>query len=583
MATDRFTLGPVLSFRDCANGRWRVTALIGIRQPSLPPPLQIEGQPCPAPVLLLTHKKDQYWRYDLSCDLQATERKVTFGVADGGPEWQFTVPGQQDAPRIAYVSCNGFSDSNGMRKLVKPAQAVWADLLGNHDSQLRDADFRLDKEQLWHEARTQDKGLQRFHLLLMGGDQLYFDSIWEDLPKLKHWVGLSRSKQLSFKVTPTLESEIEAYYFSLYAQRWLPTTRKPWGSTEMNRDAADAMARIPTIMMWDDHDIFDGWGSYSDAMQQSPLFQTLFKHARRAFWVFQMQHVLEALPALQPNPLLKLSARDPQFLPIPWRLHQAQDPLALPLLDEQPGFSFGFQLGPIALLVADLRTERSRHQILGSSSWERLQAWLAALPATAPGQHLLWMSSVPVIHPKLSLAEDWLDTFGQDQVLDSNADDLNDHWAHDDHEGERLRLLETLTRTAEEKLLRVSILSGDVHVAAWGTAYRRDQLPTATWAPIHQFTSSAVVHPSLVGVAERLFLHVLNRIASTTQTLGGQHVLEMMRFPGHNRYVMPARNWLALELDIGPEQSLGKLWATWRCETEHGFSNHLLAVSAATA
>jgi len=162
---------------------------------------------------------------------------------------------------MAYVSCNGFSDASGMRKLVKPENAVWADLLGNHDRHLRGPEFRLDKEQLWHEARTQDQGLQRFHLMLMGGDQLYFDSIWEDLPKLKHWVGLSRSKQLSFAVTPTLDKEIQDYYFSLYAKRWLPPARKPWATAALNADAADAMARIPIIMMWDDHDIFDGWGS----------------------------------------------------------------------------------------------------------------------------------------------------------------------------------------------------------------------------------------------------------------------------------------------------------------------------------
>ena len=174
-----------------------------------------------------------------------------------------------------------------------------------------------------------------------------------------------------------------------------------------------------------------------------------------------------------------------------------------------------------------------------------------------------------------------MDTFGQDHVLDSSADDLKDHWANDDHEGERKRLLETLARIAENKLLRVSIVSGDVHVAAWGSAYRRDISPTATWAHIQQFTSSAVVHPSLMGVAERLFLFLLNSTASKPQVIDVQHVVEMMLFPGHNRYVMPARNWLALELDLGTAGNDCKLWATWRCETENGFSNHLQAVHPA--
>ena len=188
------------------------------------------------------------------------------------------------------------------------------------------------------------------------------------------------------------------------------------------------------------------------------------------------------------------------------------------------------------------------------------------------------MSSVPVAHPKLSLAEGLLDTFGQDHVLDSNADDLKDHWSHGDHEGERKRLLESLTRIAEQRMLRVSIASGDVHVAAWGSCYRRDIPPTSNWAQIQQFTSTAVVHPSLVSVTERLFFHVLNAVAKSRQALDVNLTAEMMLFPGSNRYVLAARNWLALELDTpGGTAGGAKLWTTWRCETKGAFTNHLLA------
>lgn len=100
------------------------------------------------------------------------------------------------------------------------------------------------------------------------------------------------------------------------------------------------------------------------------------------------------------------------------------------------------------------------------------------------------MSSVPVVHPKLPLAELFLDKFGQDHVTDSNADDLKDHWSHDDHEGERKRLLEVFSALSRDKRIRVSLISGDVHVAAWGTAYRRDLPASETWSQMHQFTSS---------------------------------------------------------------------------------------------
>src|SRR5690606_25454548 len=114
-------------------------------------------------------------------------------------------------------------------------------------------------------------------------------------------------------------------------------------------------------------------------------------------------------------------------------------------------------------------------------------------------------SSVPVVHPKLTLAEAFMDNFGSEHVLDSSADDLKDHWTHDDHEGERLRLLETLFSTAVAKQLRVTIVSGDVHVAAQGVATRKEKGPQENQVQIRQLTSTAVVHPSLVSVPERLF------------------------------------------------------------------------------
>jgi hypothetical protein len=342
---------------------------------------------------------------------------------------------------------------------------------------------------------------------------------------------------------------------------------------------------MPTIMMWDDHDIFDGWGSYSCEMQHSPLFETLFRHARRAFWVFQMQHALEDLPELQDMTPAGFSWQDPLLKPIAWTKVLAKDTMALPLLDDQPGFTSAYSIGPVSILAADLRTERSRAQVMGWDTWKQIKAWTVGLTPSKPGpqphagcQHLLVMSSVPVVHPKLPLAELLLDNFGQDHVTDSNADDLKDHWSHDEHEGERKRLLEVFSQLARDQKIRVSLVSGDVHVAAWGTAYRRDLPATETWSQIHQFTSSAVVHPSLVGVMERLFLSWLNRNAKEPQHIDVQHVAEMMPFPGHDKHIMPARNWLALELDLGSADGC-KLWATWRCETETSFTNHLLAVA----
>lgn len=582
-------LGPVLSFRGIGKGDlWKVTVLVGLKAGAAVPNFQVDGKACPAPKELLATNGERYLRYDVSCKVLKNERTVSYGIP-GGLTWNMTVPGKDFSPRMAYVSCNGFSDPAVMRKIIRTSDAVWEDLLYSHDRKLRREPGAgevklLDKEQLWHEKRIHDKGLQRFHLMLMGGDQIYFDSIWEDITALRQWVALPRKVQLDFKVTKALEREIEAYYLGLYKQRWLPIDRKPWSSATAALDAGAAMASMPTVMMWDDHDIFDGWGSYSCEMQNCQLFQTLFRYARRAFWVFQMQHAQEDLPELEDTTPPGFSRQDPMFKPIPWGKVLAKDTLALPLLDGQPGFSSAYSIGAVTIVAADLRTERSRTQVMGSDTWRRVKGWMGNLESGPIGpqpsnrcQHLLFMSSVPVVHPKLPLAELFLDKFGQDHVTDSNADDLKDHWSHDDHEGERKRLLEVLSTLARDKKIRVSLVSGDVHVAAWGTAYRKDLPASETWSQMHQFTSSAVVHPSLMGVTERLFLAWLNSNAKKPQNIDVQYVAEVMTFPGHDTHVMAARNWLALELDLGSAEGC-KLWATWRCETETSFSNHLVAV-----
>ncbi len=578
-------LGPVLSFRGVGSeDEWKVTALVAIDSAAKPPALTIEGRRAKPPMVLLEHAGKSYLRYDLTCKQKKEERRVTYQIKGIDHEWSFTVPGKGYAPRMAYVSCNGYAEPSALRKLIKAENAVWEDLLCNHDKEARPLGYMLDKEQLWHETRTHDKGNQRFHLLLMGGDQIYFDSIWEDLKQLKGWIGLHRDEQVGYPVSAELDKAIEDYYFNLYSTRWLPAERHVWGGEDKSRDASLAMASLPTVMMWDDHDIFDGWGSYSPEMQNSPLFQRLFFHARRAFWVFQMQHAIEMLPDLKLRTDVKVRTNDPLFERVDWAKALKADKLKLPLLPDQPGFSFAHALGPLYLVVADLRTERSHEQVMGSHTWDALHACLREVPAnerTHPGngcQHLLFMSSVPIVHPKLSLAEAYMDSFGSEHVLDSSADDLKDHWTNDAHEGERRRLIETLLDTARKKKLRVSIVSGDVHVAAWGTAYKADVGPRDNWAHIQQFTSTAVVHPSLVSVSERLFFFVLNTVARLKQSLDINLHAEMMLFPGSNKYVQASRNWLALELDLGTGNANGaKLWATWRCESKQDFTNHLLA------
>lgn len=581
-------MGPALSFRGLKKRMWRVTAIIAVPNADAPPVLRVEGKGRSEPMELVRGEANKILRYDLSVTLAKDERRVEYGFDD--QNWEFTVPGTSTPPRIAYVSCNGFSEPDAVRNAKKPLFAVWRDLLCNHDIKFRPTDYTVDKEQRWHEARSHGKGLQRFHLLVMGGDQIYFDSIWserERLSELSEWTELSFEEQIKFTPSDGLKQAIRGYYERLYVDRWRARRDPLWGKPKSDdRTSAAAMAAMPTIMMWDDHDIFDGWGSYPPALQYSPLFMHLFDEARRAFWIFQLQQAERDLPVLHDKVLEGGADIDaPVLEPIAWGPLRNEDDLCLPFFDKQPGFSFRFDLGKVSLLALDLRSERSQTQILGNASWNVLQEQLLVIPKGT--EHVLLMSSVPVAYPKLGLADSLLGIAGSlgigkgsPDVIEGLADDLNDHWTHNSHEGELKRFIRASISAAQKHDVRVTILSGDVHVASWGTIVRKDVTPFANWMRINQLTSSSVVHPPPSGLSEELFLMYVSRIAKTDQNIDTDYMISMMKFPESDDYLQAARNWLAVELDDELFGSTGKrcLWATWRCERDTYFSNHLNAI-----
>ncbi|MEE9250488.1 MAG: alkaline phosphatase D family protein [Alphaproteobacteria bacterium] len=481
-------MGPVLGFRGAGDEKWRLSALLVTEGNGAPGNLVIEddGSPREAdePVRLKTLAGKKVWRYDFEVPRTARARKLTYTLSGSQEKYSFVVPALGAPQRFAYASCNGFSDPRDMKK-VDDKNGRWKHMARKH------------------RARP-------YHLLLMGGDQVYADTIWETVPSMKAWVEERAATRNKAKFTPAMRQQVEAFYMDLYCSRW------------SQPESARMFASIPSLMMWDDHDIFDGWGSYGKKEQGSAVYQGIFGIAREYFTVFQQR----VKPGAQPAGALC----------------------------KKGNFTYLHCLGDIALLALDMRSERSQAQVLSDKSWRAIYAELDSLKGC---KHLLVLSSIPVVHPDFSLVES---IFGIIPGRQSLEDDLKDHWHSRTHKAERLRLIHRLLKFADTKDTRVTLLSGDVHVGAVGAIESRRAGAKASHANvINQLTSSGIVHPA----PPALMSYALEHLSRNPEQVDRGITASMLEFHGMRRRFIMARNWLGLEPDRA-----GRIWANWYVEGE---------------
>ena len=482
--------GPILGFRGSAGEAWQLAVMVA-HEVGTPPggfTFAERGQ-TPGPGVSLSPLgqvgRTAFFGCEFAVPIGAHERLIEYGFAGEDRRWTFSVPGATQPLRIAYASCNGFSVPGDMKKITDK-NALWRDLMARHAQ-------------------------QGYHMLLMGGDQIYADQLWDVIEELRGFNNLPRDQRVRAVPGPSLRNDLERFYADTYRDRFSQNA------------TADALASIPTVMMWDDHDLFDGWGSYSDEEQASPVFQTIFAAARTCFVLFQLQ----------------TSPQSPSW----------------PALAGQPSFNALLRIGDVGLLVLDLRSERSQTQVISPSTWNTV---LGALDRADGLRHLLVMSSIPVIHPDLSFVERALALVPGQVGEQGIEDDLHDQWASYNHRTERLRLIHRLFDYADAKGTRVTILSGDVHVAALGIVESARR--PVRWLHsnvINQLTSSPIVHPA----PSRIVGYFLEQLGREVKQLDRDVTAQMLEFPATNFRIVDARNWLSLEFD-----DRERIWANWHVE-----------------
>ena len=490
-------MGPVLSFRgyDPATQQWNLNALVVAD--AAPGDLSVTGQPGTSkPEILWKNGKPAAYRYTFSLTLQAVPSSATYKVA--GKSNQIALPPVNASPTMAYASCNGFS-SLKLKKSTKDANAVWKKMAAQHAK-------------------------KPYHLLLLGGDQVYADEMWEIDGPMKEWADRPWDDGNAAPAPPAMRKWLDDYFFNLYTDRWAQP------------EVAAMFASIPTVAMWDDHDLTDGWGSYPKERQTSAVYGALWTSACKAFAVFQ-QHLAD--DETRPG---AIGGRPGKDFPV-----------------VKGAFSFGYVVDSVAILAVDMRSQRTAEsQVVGADHWNEVYAWIDALPKTVG--HLIFMSSIPVVYPGLDILEAALGIIPGHQDLE---DDVRDHWDSPPHKGEQLRLVRRLLGLPRE--MRATLVSGDVHVACYGVVEsKREQDPQST---INQMISSGVVHPGPGAVVLWGLTHLLDK----DRELEHNVVARMLAMPNTLNKFIGSRNYLSLEPDDpDPKRPKPRIWANWFFEdTDH--------------
>ncbi|KAI1441815.1 hypothetical protein F5Y02DRAFT_286973 [Annulohypoxylon stygium] len=508
-----------------------------------------------AGICLYSDPRCTFWAFPLTCDIADTEAKWAYSIADvhykseTQPQTNyFFVPAIDESMRIMFHSCNGFSVGTDEDAWSGPA--LWNDVMRSH-------------------AKSP------FHVMIGGGDQIYNDGIRVNGP-LREWTDIGNpKKRRDFPFPESLREACDEYYLRNYIR---------WYSTE---PFASANGQIPQLNIWDDHDIIDGFGSYVNDFMNCDVFRGIGGTAHKYYMLFQ--HHLAPPASTYTSDAPKAGEHgpeeDPKQLVNTYVRPQAFD--SSYIIGDRPGpyvaqhsMNMFSKLGArIAFMGIDARIERTRHQVNYEETYDlifsRVKEELGkAQAAGQPFRHLILLLGIPIAYPRLT----WLENVFSSPLIapvkflnrrfgfgggvfnhfDGSVDlldDLDDHYTARTHKKERNALVHRLQGICAEFSVRLTILGGDVHLAALGRFYSNPNLHIPVEKDhryIVNVISSAIVNkppPAAIAnlLASRNKIHHLD--ADTDETL----MSLFDKDPGNssktrssNHVTMPSRNYAML-------------------------------------
>jgi len=294
-----------------------------------------------------------------------------------------------------------------------------------------------------------------------GGDQVYVDTTQTDI-----WKWLKSIKKDLFKKTKSeIRNAMQSWYQDVY--------RGYWGSHHIQR----VYRSFPNYMIWDDHEIMDGWGSrtrdelsdeldtwteWENKKMNLSLADSMFDAATTVYGQYQHSHNPTTLAGVFDFPMKQKHA---EFFFMDMRGQREFD---LRRLSKRDG-------------------KGAKDRILGKNQLSRFADWIKNIPSETRVIYIV--STVPIIH--------WTGFVVNSGDILGAKDDFRDEWDHETNHLERDKVLNAVFARSHETGIPVAFLSGDVHMSAVFSLTNRNFRS----ARVFQITSSPITRPPAPSIA----------------------------------------------------------------------------------
>ncbi|OQU93682.1 hypothetical protein CLAIMM_00162 [Cladophialophora immunda] len=454
-----------------------------------------------------------FWRFNLEIELAGEQQHIAYRI-NRGPSVGFWVPARGQTMNIMFHSCNGFSLSVNPDSFSGP-DPMWRDVLNTHQS-------------------------RPFHVMIGGGDQIYNDRVMLETEHFGEWTRMRNpTHKHHAPFTHEMKEELESFYLNRYAM---------WFSQGLFSMAA---SQIPMVNIWDDHDIIDGFGSYPNHFMETPVFSGIGNVAYKYYMLFQHQSVPEETTAHEPS----------------WVLGRQPGPYI-----KQLSRSVFMHMGKhVAFLGLDCRTERKRNEVLSLSTLDFVLDRCRKELIEGETKHLIVLLGVPLAYPRLVWLENVLTSrlmdpvkaLGRAGILKGSflnkfdggveiLDDLDDHWTATNHKHERNDLVRDLQDLAAEKSCRITVLSGDVHLAAIGQFHSNPKLKIPKDKD-HRYMPNVISSAIVNTPPSDMLADILNRRNKvhhldhyTDEDMIPMFTHDVNDKKRNNKRLLPRRNWCSI-------------------------------------